>query len=64
MVAAFITVTMASIFVIGMKIVVQDGINYRKGLIAGVAFWVGVGFQNGAVFPEYVTALAGPHLQN
>ncbi len=63
-VAAFITVTMASIFVIGMKIVVQDGIDYRKGMIAGVAFWVGVGFQNGVVFPEYVTALAGPHLQN
>ncbi|MYH59244.1 MAG: hypothetical protein F4145_14910 [Boseongicola sp. SB0675_bin_26] len=63
-VAAFITVTMASIFVIGMKIIVQDGIDYRKGMIAGVAFWVGVGFQNGVVFPEYVTALAGPHLQN
>ena len=63
-VAAFITVTMASIFVIGMKIIVQDGIDYRKGMIAGVAFWVGVGFQNGVVFPECVTALAGPHLQN
>ncbi len=63
-VAAFITVTMASIFVIGMKIIVQDGIDYRKGMIVGVAFWVGVGFQNGVVFPEYMTALAGPHLQN
>ncbi len=63
-VAAFITVMMATIFMIGMRIVVQDGIDYRKGTIAGVAFWVGVGFQNGVVFPEYITALAGPHLHN
>ena len=34
------------LFVVGMRIVVQDGIDYRKGLVAGVAFWVGVGFQN------------------
>ena len=62
--AAFITVMMATIFVIGMRIIVQDGIDYRKGTIVGIAFWIGVGFQNGVVFPEYMTALAGPHLQN
>ena len=63
-VAAFITVTMATIFIIGMRMVVQDGLDYRKGLIAGVAFWVGVGFQNGVVFPEYVSEFAGGHLGN
>ena len=63
-VAAFITVTMATIFVIGMRIIVHDGIDYRKGAIAGIAFWVGVGFQNGVVFPDYITSLAGPHLHN
>ncbi|MDE2912990.1 MAG: hypothetical protein OXL68_08705 [Paracoccaceae bacterium] len=63
-IGAFITVMMATIFVIGMRIIVQDGIDYRKGTIAGVSFWVGVGFQNGVVFPEYITALAGPHLHN
>ena len=63
-VAAFISVTMASIFIIGMKIIVQDGIDYRKGMIAGISFWVGVGFQNGAVYSEYITTLIGPHVQN
>ena len=62
--AAFITVVMATIFVIGMKMIVQDGIDFRNGLIAGVAFWVGVGFQNGMVFPEYVSEFAGGHLGN
>ena len=52
------------LFVIGMKIVVQDGIDYRKGIVAGVAFWIGVGFQNGAIFPEYFNDFAGGLLQN
>ena len=35
-----------------MKIVIQDGIDHRKATVAGVAFWIGVGFQNGWVFPD------------
>ena len=44
--SAIAPVLLAMLFVVGMRIVVQDGIDYRKGLVAGVAFWVGVGFQN------------------
>ena len=62
--AAFITVTMASIFVVGMKVIVQDGLDYRKGLIAGVAFWIGTGLQNGAIFPQFASEFAGGALQN
>ena len=62
--AAYLTVLLAMLFVLGMKIVVQDGIDYRKGLVAGVAFWVGVGFQNGMIFPEYFSEFAGGLLQN
>ena len=62
--AAYVTVLLAMFFVLGMKIVVQDGIDYRKGLIAGVAFWVGVGFQNGMIFPEYFSEFAGGLLRN
>ncbi|MCE2515383.1 MAG: hypothetical protein J4F37_10300 [Acidobacteria bacterium] len=62
--AAYITVLLAMLFVIGMRIVVQDGFDYRKGVVAGVAFWIGVGFQNGAIFPEYFNDFAGGLLQN
>ena len=62
--AAYLTVLLAMLFVVGMKIVVQDGINYRKGLVAGVGFWIGVGFQSGAIFPEYFSEFAGGLLQN
>ena len=57
--AAFITITMATIFIIGMKIVVQDGADYRKGLIVGVAFWIGTGFESGVIFPGLVAELTG-----
>ncbi len=63
-VAAFITVMMAAIFIIGMKIVVQDGIDYRNGTIVGISFWLGVGFENDAVFPELISGLAGGLFQN
>ncbi|MDE2757354.1 MAG: hypothetical protein OXI92_12485 [Acidobacteriota bacterium] len=62
--AAYITVLLAMLFVIGMRVVVQDGIDYRKGLVAGVAFWIGAGFQSGAIFPEYFNDFAGGLLQN
>ena len=39
--AAYITVLLAMLFVTGMKMVIQDGIDYRKGLVVGVSFWAG-----------------------
>ena len=62
--AAYLTVLLAMLFVLGMKIVVQDGIDYRNGVVAGVAFWIGAGFQNGLIFPEHVAGFAGGLLQN
>ena len=63
-VAAYLAVLLAALFIVGIKIVVQDGIDYRNGLIAGVAFFTGVGFQSGMIFPEYVSEFAGGFLEN
>ena len=63
-VAAYLAVFLAMLFVVGMNLVVQDGMDYRKGLVCGVAFWVGVGFQNDLIFPEYFSQFAGGLLQN
>ncbi len=63
-VAAYTTVLLSMLFVLGMKIVVQHGIDYRSGIIVGVSFWIGVGCQNGAIFPEFVSVFAGGLLQN
>ena len=50
--AAYILVLIALLFVQGMKIVVHDGLDHRKASVAGMAFWIGVGFQNGWIFPD------------
>ena len=57
--ATFITLTMATIFTVGIKMVVQDGMDARKGVIVGAAFWIGVGFEHGAVFPDFMAGLTG-----
>ncbi|MDE0062336.1 MAG: hypothetical protein OXP09_18360 [Gammaproteobacteria bacterium] len=63
-VAAFLVVILSMLFAVGMKMVVQAGLDYRTGLVAGVSFWMGVGFQNGLIFPQYVSAFAGGLLEN
>ena len=52
------------IFVVGMKVAMQDGIDYRKGLIVGVSFWIGVGFQHDMIFPDQVRDFAGGLLRS
>ena len=63
-VAAYLAVLVAMLFMVGIKIAIQDGIDYRKGLIIGLSFWIGIGFQNDLVFPEQVSAIAGGLLRN
>ena len=63
-VAAYLGVLLAMIFIVGMNIAMQDGIDYRKGLIIGVSFWIGIGFQYDMIFPEQVSEIAGGLLRN
>ena len=44
---------MAIFFVMGMRILFQEGLDYRKGIIVGLAFWIGSAFQLDWIFPEY-----------
>ncbi len=52
-VAAYFIVLVAMLFVMGMRILFQDGLDYRKGFVVGLAFWLGVAFQLDWVFPAY-----------
>ena len=63
-VAASVMVVMAMLFVTGMREVLQGGTGYRTGLIAGVSFWTGAGFQAGMILPEFFSEFAGGLLQN
>ena len=48
-IGAYAMVIIAVLFVLGARIALQDGMDYRKATIIGFSFWVGVGFQNGAI---------------
>ena len=50
--AAYVTILIGLLFVQGMKIVIEDGIDHRKAPVAGLAFWIGAGFQNGWILPQ------------
>lgn len=50
--AAYIVVLLGLLFVQGMKIVIQDGVDHRKATVVGLAFWIGTAFQNQWVFPD------------
>ncbi len=61
---AYIAVLMAILFAVGLKLLLTDGFDHRKGLIVGLSFWIGLGFQYDLIFPELVRDFAGGLLSN
>ncbi|MCY4647303.1 MAG: hypothetical protein OXE73_10560 [Gammaproteobacteria bacterium] len=62
--AGYLVVLLAMLFAIGMKIVLQGGLGYREGMVVGIAFLAGVGFQYGLIFPGEASRFAGGLLEN
>ena len=62
--AAYLLVMIAVLFSLGMRIVVQHGMDFRKAAIVGVAFWIGTGFQHSIFFPEGLDGWVGELLGN
>ncbi len=63
-IGAYVVVLIAILFVLGMRIVVGDGMNYRKAAIVGVSFWVGSGFQAGGLFTGQMSPFFSEMLGN
>ena len=63
-IGAYVVVLIAILFVLGMRIVVGDGMNYRKAAIVGVSFWVGSGFQSGGLFIDQMSPFFAEMLGN
>ena len=62
--ATYLTVLVALLFVVGIKVVFRDGFDHRKGLIVGISFWAGVGFQNDLIFADQLSGVAAVVLGN
>ena len=62
--AAYITVLLALLFVQGMRMIIQDGVDHRKAAVVGLAFWLGVGFQSQVIFSDLLGGFWGVLLGN
>lgn len=62
--AGYLVVLLAMLFAIGLKIVLQGGLDFREGMVVGIAVLTGIGFQYGLIFPEQISAFAGGLLAN
>ncbi len=62
--AGYLFVLLTMLFIVGIKIIIQDGLDYHTGLIAGISFLVGVAFHYDMIFPDFTSAFAGGLLQN
>ena len=51
--AAYLVLLVARLFTFGIEILQQDGLDYRKSLMVGLAFWFGLAFQLDWIFPQY-----------
>lgn len=50
----YFIILMGLLFVAGMRTVLQEGLDLRNATITGLAFWLGVGAQNQAIFADYL----------
>ena len=62
--AGYLVVLLAMLFAIGLKVLLQGGLDYREGMVVGIAFLAGVAFQYGLIFPDQVSSFAGGLLAN
>ena len=62
--AGYLVVLLAMLFAIGLKIVLQGGLDYREGMVVGIAFLTGISFQYGLIFPDQISGFAGGLLTN
>ena len=61
---AYLFILVAILFVVGTKMVVQDGLDSQKSAIVGISFWIGVGFQNKLIFFEHLSPSLASFLDN
>ncbi len=62
--AAYVTLLIGLLFVQGMKLIVEDGLDHRKATVVGISFWLGVGFQGQVIFPDLLDGTWGTLLGN
>ena len=63
-VGAYLAVLMSILFVLGVKVVVGGGLDYKSGVVVSLSFWIGVGFEQDMIFPNIFDSFLGGLLSN
>lgn len=58
-IAGYLTVLMAAMFIVGIKMIVSDSSDLRLSFIAGLSFWVGIGCEYDFILPAQLDEFAG-----
>ena len=61
---AYVFVFMVLLFRQGVRLVTAGGFGYERGLIVCISFWVGMGFQFGAIFADHLPQWSRGTLDN
>ena len=61
---AYLLILIVLLFRQGLRLVTTGGLSYEKGLIVCLSFWLGIGFQNGQIFPDHLPAWSVGLLDN
>ena len=51
-VGAFLFALCGTLLTVGMRVVIEDRLTIQKATVVGIAFWLGAGFERGAIFPD------------
>ena len=62
--AGYLFIMLALLFMIGLKMIIEGGMDLHKGTIVGLAFITGIGCQYGLIYPDYLDEFAGGLLRN
>jgi len=61
---AYIVVLLTLLFVHGVKLVAEAGLSYENGMVVGLSFWLGIGFQGQSIFHDHIPLWARAILDN
>ncbi|GAB5470726.1 MAG: hypothetical protein Kilf2KO_37560 [Rhodospirillales bacterium] len=61
---AYIVVLLLLLFMQGLTLVMDEGLTYERSLVVGFGFWLGIGFQNQALFHDHLPGWAAAVLDN
>jgi len=61
---AYIIVLIVFLFMHGFQLVAEGGFDYEKALVVGLSFWLGIGFQDQAIYPDLLSPWARSLLDN